>query len=238
MTLCLDTKGATRVSFDELAKIEAPPPTDTWNPISHARVLEVTADSLGQMGFHVKAMDLAVAKEGAQFFGTLDLRHEIGDGVTLAVGLRNSTDKSISAGMCAGERVFVCSNLSFRADISFARKHTTNVEDAFNVQVVKSIIALRQYAQVSTARIDQLQDRQLSETEADSLLLKSYEKGIVGARLLPQLISEWRQPSYPEFRPRNAWSFFNCFTHVLKCRQQSQPIAASQEVIRFSQLLA
>lgn len=238
MTLVLDTKGAHRVTFDELSRIEAPPPTDSWKPIPHSRVLEVTADSLGQMGFQVEKMDLAVARDGAQFFGTLDLRHNIGDGVTLAVGLRNSTDKSLSAGLCAGERVFVCSNLAFRADISFARKHTTRVEEDFNVQVVKAILALRQYSQLSTGRIQAMQARELSEVEADSLMLRAYERGIVGARLLPQLISEWREPSFEEFRPRTAWSFFNCFTHVLKDRQQSQPIAASQEVIRFNQLCA
>lgn len=237
MTLLLDTKGAHRVTLDELHQIETPPPTDTWKPIGHSHVLDMVMDTLDQLGFQVKSTDLAVAHEGQQFFGTLDLRHGIAEGVDLAVGVRNSTDKSLSAAMCAGERVFVCSNLAFGSEIQIARKHTANVESDFNVRVMQAVLKLRQYAQVSRERISGMQNQMLTEHEADSIILKAYEKGVLGARLLKPMIQEWREPSYEEFEPRNSWSLFNSFTHVLKGRQEDQPIAAAQEVIRFQNLV-
>jgi hypothetical protein len=34
--------------------------------------------------------------------------------------------------------------------------------------------------------------------------------------MVPTVIKEWREPSYPEFGERTAWSLFNAFTEVLK----------------------
>jgi hypothetical protein len=47
-------------------------------------------------------------------------------------------------------------------------------------------------------------------------LIRCLDAGVFGATVLPKVLSEYREPSYPEFAPRTAWSFFNSVTHSLK----------------------
>ena len=230
-------KGARRVERNELAKVETPDPTSTWHPLSHSHVVDVVQSNLLNMGFTVKGEEYALAKDDAQLFGTLDLESPIVEGVSLSVGIANSTDKSISAKFCAGERVLVCSNLAFFSEVQIAAKHSVNVERRLNERVLTAVASLRPYCTAAQARIEQLQHRTLQRNEADSIILRAFEKKVVKARSLPKLIAEWRKPSHEEFETRTAWSLFNCYTEVLKDRQRQQPLAAAQETMAFQKLL-
>src|SRR4051812_19222449 len=115
-------RGAHEVSREELKAIEAPPATGTWFPVRHEEVLSTTVATLETAGFQVARMQLALSRAGGRFFGTLDLESPLAEGVSLAVGVRNSLDKSFPLGFCAGHRVFVCDNLSFHSDLMVKRK--------------------------------------------------------------------------------------------------------------------
>ena len=73
-----------------------PPPTRTWAPVGHARVLDTALATIREAGFTLDKMKLGLSGDGARFFGTLDLATPLSpDGiVTLAVGVRNSIDKT------------------------------------------------------------------------------------------------------------------------------------------------
>jgi hypothetical protein len=88
--------GGREVTRDELAMLRCPPPTKTWAPVGHVRVLETALATLGEAGYSIEKMRLGVAGDDGRFFGTLDLTTPLtGDGtVTLAVGIRNSIDKT------------------------------------------------------------------------------------------------------------------------------------------------
>ena len=77
-----------------------------------------------------------------------------------------------------------------------------------------------------------------SDDAANSLLLQAYERRVIGLRLLPQVIEEWRRPQREEYRPRTAYSLFNCFTDVLGRERQSRfPAESALATMRLSKLL-
>src|SRR6266481_1598812 len=86
--------GAREVSREELDQIEAPPPTQTWYPVRHSTVVESVSDLLQAGGFHIQKATYALSRQNARMFATLDLATSLCPGVSLAVGLRNSTDQS------------------------------------------------------------------------------------------------------------------------------------------------
>ena len=104
--------GAKPVSREQLARVACPPGTDTWKPVPHLTVLDLISTMLGLSGFQIEKEQLGLTRDEHRFFGTLDLRNELAAGVNLSVGIRNSTDQSLPLGFCAGNRVFVCDNLS------------------------------------------------------------------------------------------------------------------------------
>src|SRR4051794_22782675 len=142
-------------------------------------------------------------------FATMDLATPLGSGVALAVGIRNSTDKSLPLGFCAGSRVFVCDNLAFRSELLVRRKHTRNGRDRFEEAICRAVDSLGVFREQEAERIGRLRRTELSDQAAESWMLRGYERGIVSHRLLPRLIKEWRQPSFEEFRERTLWSLFN-----------------------------
>jgi hypothetical protein len=238
----LNHRGGRDVLHCELAAIPAPPATETWFPIPHIEVLSAVQDTLIGGGFQINQVRLSLSGDDARFFGTLDLTHRVSDvagGVTLAVGVRNSIDKSFPIGFCCGTRVFVCDNLAFTSEIVVSKKHTRFGQERYLEGISRAVTGLHQYQQAAANWIDRLQRWDLSEDAANSYLLRAYEQDIIGARLLPQIIKEWRQPVFDEYRPRNAWSLWNCFTGVLsRTRQKSHPSQAALTTIRLQRLLS
>jgi hypothetical protein len=230
-------RGARIVEQPELEFVDAPPPTDTWFPLKHGIVLNRVSTTLTEAGYEISKQSLALSADNARFFGTLDLKSDIMEGISLSVGIRNSIDKSFPIGFAAGSRVFNCDNLSFSSEVVIARRHTRFGEMRFNNALSQAVLGLHQYKALAAERIQSLQLSNLSEDAAASYLLASAEKGIVGWRLLPKVIEEWRNPRHEEFKPRTKWSLFNSYTEVLKDRQQKQPARAAAETIQLQQLL-
>lgn len=207
--------GAHEVCRAELDLIEAPPPTQTWFPVRHSTVVESVSDLLRTGGFEIQKSTFAVSRNGARMFATLDLATPLCSGVSLAVGLRNSCDQSFPFGFCAGSRVFICDNLAFRADLLVARKHTRFGQDRFREAIAQAVGSLGQFQQVEAQRIRRFQDLTLSDERAESLILRSFERGFVSNRALPDVIQEWRQPSFDYGSEPSLWRLFNAWTTVL-----------------------
>jgi hypothetical protein len=229
--------GAREVTRQELDAVTTPPATATWFPLSHGRVLDTAVQTLGAAGFEVTKTRLALARDQARFFGTLDLQTPVANGVTLAVGVRNSTDKSLPISFCAGSRTMVCDNLAFSSEIVIARKHTRFGETRFHEAISRAVQSLHQYRAAEAARIQRWQQTELSADVADALLLRAYERQVITTLLLPQVIREWRTPSFEEFEPRTVWSLFNAFTTVLSERQRTNPQQFAALTIRLHELL-
>jgi hypothetical protein len=229
--------GAGQFSRKELDLIEAPPSTRTWYPIKHATVLNAALSTISDAGFSVKAQNLAIAHQGHRFFATLDIDSAIVEGVSLAVGVRNSTDKSFPLGFCCGTRVFVCDNLAFSSEHVISRKHTRFGQQRYGDAIAQVVGSLRQYQAVEAKRIEEMQNLVLRDEDAESKILRSFERGIVSTHTLPHVLREWREPSYEAFRPRTAWSLLNCFTTVLGSRANTSPANYARQTIRLQQLL-
>jgi hypothetical protein len=229
--------GAREIQRDDLQGIEAPPPTETWYPVKHAVVLDAVTETLAGAGFAVARSWLSVAHENQRFFGVLDLDSQIVEGVHLAVGIRNSNDKSFPLGFCCGSRTFVCDNLAFDSEVVISKRHTRHGSFRYSEGIATAVAGLTQYRSGEAQRIEELRARRLSKDRANSVLLQAYERGIVGARLLPDLIQEWREPRHEAFRPRTAYSLLNCYTEIVKPRFQSQPQRSVYEMMQFQRLL-
>ena len=215
--------GGRIVTREELNAIEAPSPTATWFPVKHGLVIDTVTRLLGDAGFQINGVKYAVSRNDARMFAVVDLVAAVATGVNLAVGIRNSTDKSLPLGFVAGNHVFVCDNLCFRSELLVARKHTRFGSTRFEEAILLATKSLVQFQEVEYQRIKKLQNTLLPDVQADSILLNAYEEGIVSHRLLPRVIHEWRAPSFVDFTDRTAWSLLNAFTTVLGGRLESNP---------------
>lgn len=232
-------KGAAEVSRNHLATFAAPPPEGRWHPVSHTKVLTTVCDTLETSGYRIRREQLAVARDGHRFFGTLDLDSTLVPGVSLAVGVRNSTDKSFPLGFCAGNRVFVCDNLAFRSELLVKRKHTRYGEVRFHNAIAGAITQLRTFQEVEGQRIRCLQTTRVTEAQASLCVLKALDQGVVSAPVIPRIWKEIVSPSFDYGQDGlTLWTVLQAFTTCLMDRAKRSPNEYAGMTIRLNALLS
>lgn len=232
MTTILDLKVAGSgepVTAADLVKIKTPAPTPSFFPIPHHRLLEQVQATLEKSGLKILAQHHVTAHDGARYFGLMQVagRQESVD-YSLVVGLRNSHDKSIVAGLACGAGVHACTNLSFSGEVTIARKHTRFAERDLPTLIESAVGRLGDLRRHQGDRIAAYKGVELADAKAHDLVIQALDARIVPVTRVPAVLSEWRKPSHDEFKPRNAWSLFNAFTEVLKDSSLFQRPVATQ----------
>lgn len=225
--------GASRVGRQELCALPTPDRTDTHRPIPHHTIVEAVLESLAYRNLSVVSDEYAVTSDGMRLFGflALNLEHE---GVRLAIGLRNSHDKSFSLGIVAGYRVFVCDNLAFHGSFTaLAKKHTKNV-DLVEV-VAMGVDRVQRHFQRMTEEIDAWRGFSLPDPSAKSVIYDAFVAGGLDApkHLASKVHHHYFEPEYDEFRPRTMWSLSNAFTSAFKVLEPVPQMKATAALSPF-----
>lgn len=234
--------GGRLCTLDELRAVPTPAAEGRWHPVAHATVLDTVTTTLTGAGYAIKSRSLAIARDGKRFFGTLDLTTPLtpDSTVALAVGIRNSTDKSFPLGFCAGSRVFVCDNLAFSAELLVKRKHTKLAVGRWNNEIAGAAEKLPGFALAEEARIARLRTTFLTDDQALALLVRAMEGHVIAPPTIPKVLAEWRAPKcdYGTGERPTAWKLLNCFTTVLGTRAVTNPAGYAGQTIRLNALFA
>ena len=209
--------GAAEVPRRALALVPTPSPTDTWQPIPHETYVHRIEQALPDYGLSVVQEAHAITHDGTRYFGLIQVQNRCSSpDYTWVLGLRNSHDKSLPAGLVAGSQVFVCDNLAFSGEVQISRKHTPNILRDLPGLVDSALTRLLGLFRFQDQRVERYQATRLNDADAHDLTIKALDSGVVCASRIPEVMQEWRDPSHDAFRPRTVWSFFNATTEVLK----------------------
>lgn len=195
------------------------PPTHTqsWKPVSYRDAVEFLHESIHrELRLDVVHEEFALNQTGQQMFHVARLDTGTGES-GMAIGLRQSYDKSLALGVVSGAQVFVCSNLCFSGSaFKVMRKNTTNVWSDF-----KALIR----AQIATA------GDSFTTMQVDMAALKAVPCGkrwgyaLLGVMRGENLLTstqanvaygDWDEPRHDEFGDRNLWGLYNAVTEGLK----------------------
>jgi hypothetical protein len=218
--------GARHVNREELALTVTPPRTKTWVPIPHDTLLTGVQSALERAGLAVTSESHALGREGNRYFGLLRVSdgRDAGD-FGLSLGVRNSHDRSIPAGLVLGASVFVCDNLSFSGEANIARKHTAFLHRDLPGLIDVAIGRLGGLRRSQEERFAGYKVKELSDAAAHDLLVQVLDARVLPVTKIPLALQEWRHPRHPEFRERkSAWRLFNAVTEAAKgCDLQMLP---------------
>jgi hypothetical protein len=229
--------GGKVATLDEVRNVSTPAAAGRWHPTSHATVLDSVRETLTGAGYIIRAEKYALARNDQRFFGILDLATPLVPGVSLSVGVRNSTDKSFPLGFAAGSRVFVCDNLAFSAELMVRRKHTRFGLQRFGDAIAEAVTSLASFRDAEAGRIQRLAEMELSPAAASHLILSAFRRGIISSLQIADVCKEWETPRHEDFKPRTAWSLFNAFTEILRNRAISAPQTFVAQTIRPNGLM-
>ena len=212
-------QGSGFVGREELRNVFTPPPTHSWQPISHEHLLNTVEQQLGSLNYHVTAESHGLSKNGSRYFGLLEVEIDSRErDFTTVVGLRNSNDKTIPAGLCLGSHVLVCDNLCFSGQVALSRKHTRFIMRELPRLVCNAILALEGLRERDDGRIAAYKQRRINHKTAHDLAVQAIDQRIIPVTKLPMLLSDWRQPAHDAFLEdgQSIWRFQNAITEVWK----------------------
>jgi hypothetical protein len=209
--------GAAEATLEEVRAVPTPDATESWSPIPHALLYETVTKELTSTGLEIEDEAFGLyGQHGERFFATVALTAPKDAEYRTIVGLRNSHDKSNPAGLVAGTTVFVCDNNAFYGEVSMARKHTVNILRDLPGLTNRAVAKLNNLRGFQDHRVDRYKEWEVDDAMVNTFLIRLIDNDVLPVTKLKDLLAEWRTPSHAEFKPRTAWSLFNCITEVLK----------------------
>lgn len=228
--LCLHT-GGQRTTWENVLAVPTPPVVGRYVPVGHAALVERIQRFLAVDNFTVAQTEWALAKEGARFFGLMQLTHPslMSEDHAYVMGIRNSHDKTFPASVVVGISPFVCDNLAFSpgADgLSVTRRHVGGIFNDLNLLVGSLVEKLALRFQLSDSRVETYKGATLDTRDSDHFIMELYRQNVINKTDIARLAAEYAgtldattgKPAFrhEEFAPRTAYSLFNALTQLLK----------------------
>jgi len=215
--------GAFSATRADLETVITPEATSTWLPIPHIEIVDAVLESAAGAGLTVKRELYGLSGRqnspvyGARMFGIVDFVDGTSD-YGYSVGFRNSHDKTMVAGICAGARVFVCDNLALSGDFAEKRKHIPG--NNFMRLIREAFTLLPGQLENLTKNLDRLKIEGISDEDAQRLIWKAALEGAIASSEMIPVWEEYKTPTYEEFIEPTKFNLLMSFTEKLK-RQNS-----------------
>jgi hypothetical protein len=261
MSLMMASPGARFVTREEAFRTDIlPARTRTYHPVTNEELVTMANKVAEEHGLTLLNEELGMNKKKTQMFAMYEVEGKdfFDNQIKMMLGLINSYDGTLSAKTLFGSKVDICSNLSFWANTGengigsiVSRKHTNNVFSEGNglwYRLNKSLEQIDTFCREQERFCEQLREEDLSKEKAYSTIVKSARAGVIGKTNILDVADIWdyQTEKYPdneqeyknewheEFRRKDCYSLFNCFTESNKSRIEKNPIAASLDTLKLT----
>jgi len=207
-----------KVSYEHLLGVETPVATESHMPIPHHLLVKLIREAVANAGLEIVQEEHGLHREGQRYFGAFALTGKAIDGPDrqVVLGARNSHDKAFAAAICIGNRVLICENLCFSADIKLARRHTVNILADLPRVIADAVGRCVSHWNDMGLRIDRYKQTIITSQEAENLVVRLVDSRALPAREIYNVITEFRAPRHDEFKGDSLWTLYNAITECLK----------------------
>jgi hypothetical protein len=214
--------GAESATWDQVCNAPMPERTASYSPVPYKdMVTQVQERATKEFGVEVADQDWSFglqerAEKGSRFFALCRLAIEEDD-FRLALGLRGSTDKSMSNGFCSGVSVFVCDNMAFSGSgMAATRRHTGDAYEDFRKMLYMGIADSASQYDATTKHLNKLREVDVSTERGFELIGRAMGTNVLATQEASVALREWKESQHEAFEPRTAYSLYNAFTESAK----------------------
>ena len=203
--------GTNKVTEAEVFAIPDVPFTSTFSPIHHRDVIRAVREGVQAVGMDVVKSEYVLAANGHKMFGVYDLSQGNSE-LCWSIGIRNSMNKSMSLGITAGTKVFVCENLCFSGEFLAFRRHTAGLNiDELAFLAYKSMRNMVPLLKNHQRWHEGLKNYSLSKTDLKVLLVEIMTNSVISTNKFNQF-NEFYANVYDD----SLWGFHETVTDILK----------------------
>lgn len=226
------------VQIDDLKKCQVVRPKNAgtyWKGLPHYELVSGIQDEISDHGWDIEGVRLSVGNDGADLLGAFDVSfpdRPCVDGQTYSLGFTSSNARKRKLRFFAGSRVEICSNGMVSGEVLLEHRHVRNLD----LYTSLSDVADQFYERSGQLKSDvkRLRSMGLSARHSDQLLMATGRAEIMPWSRLGMVVKEYDNPTFSEFRERNAWSLMNAFTYIVK---QNSPVKQINQILSFRNLL-
>lgn len=206
-----------RVDINQIASVPVPEHTHSWRPVPYMDAInEVKASVRNSLSYDVESEEYGLSKDGLQMFGVITLDTGARD-QGLAIGLRQSYNRSLALGIAVGSQVFVCDNLMFSGDaFKVVRRNTLNVRADFQELLEAQIGSSETYFRRIKQESRTMKAVSVEVDQGFEILGRTVGHKVMTPTQATVAFDDWRNPRHSAFETRNLWSLYNCVTEGLK----------------------
>jgi len=190
------------------------------NPVEFSTFAEQVMESITKHGITVTQSEFVTTNKHQQFFGCLKLANPDDPTWHPIIGLRASTNSTLPRSLVIGNRVMVCSNLSFSGDLGDAvsTKQTLNINERMPFIIDGIFERVPEILERQIEFIKAYKDVELSQDRGTSVLGNVFRKGGLSPTQLGCAIQQWDAPKYKEHSENglSLWRLQQAMTQAIK----------------------
>lgn len=204
--------GANKVTESEVFNVPAVPFSKTFHPVHHRDLVLAVKEGLGAVGLEIVQSQYVLAAEGNRMFAVYDLSQRNSE-LCWSIGIRNSMNKSMSLGITAGTKVFVCENLCFSGDFLAFRRHTSGLDiDELSFLTYKAVRSMIPRLKALEAWQLGLRNYALPDNHLKILLVEIMTNNVIPPSKFHHFVDLYNNV----YRDNTLWSFHESATEVLR----------------------
>ena len=214
-TLISDS-GVSRVSEAEVRAVPEPEFTNTWHPLSHDKVLTAIEKAVKVSQIPVIKKEYSLNKDGNNMFGVwnLDVRD---NGISWAMGIRNSLNKKFAVGVCAGTHVMVCDNLAFTGQFIEFHRHTSSLDMAeLDALASRAIAGVTEKMNIFTEWHMNLKNFNLYNDVFKVLTFESMKQGVFSPSKFRKFLDCYDEENVQTENSESLYAFYGAVTRLMR----------------------
>jgi hypothetical protein len=216
--VCNDRGWMKTTNMDQLRSIDAISMGPRHNPVNHGEVLDRFINRADAAGINITAQQGLLSPDQKRYMYVADIAYDsLNSDFAFTVGFINFNDKTRSFTTIAGQRVFVCSNLTITGTLEDERtRHSTNVDDRLNMRIDSAFGKFDAMFRMQMANVDAMKAAKLTDQLLGQYVLEATRRDVMGATNLRRVIQEVDKPTLNNVNDNSAWRLHNAASYVLR----------------------
>lgn len=192
--------------------------TDTYKPVSHAQLMDLTLEGIHKAGFSLAAELYSSSSEGQIAKAVYRIGNVSDKEMQMMVTWQNSYNKQLKLSFAVGAKVLVCLNgmISFRSMSSFNRKHTGEIQVFAPGRISEYIQQAADVFVTLQEDRDRMKQVEVDRRLAAELIGRMYiEEGFIESTQLNIIKRELDKPTFDYNATGSLWELYNHTTFAI-----------------------
>lgn len=203
--------------INNLSDIKHAPLGHRHVPVSHYDAIVSFKNQLEEYNIQVLNESIVISPDTYRLMYLADIADKNAKEYVYQVGFINNNDKSKAFTGLAGIKVLINEAQMHYSDNSYKTRHTTNVKEMLYERNAHIITWFKEFYTEYSGKIEKFKNIKVTDEILGAVILAYIRnRYTLSSTNIKNIVKEYDNPKYDEFKPRTIWSLQNTTNEVFK----------------------